>query len=57
MTLTEIVNAYIREYRDNARAEMDAFRREKSRASAIRRAALCQFPDGGVPDLLCRWMS
>jgi hypothetical protein len=25
---------------------MDTFRRERSRASAIRRAALCEFPDG-----------
>lgn len=46
MTLDEIVSEYIREYRDDARAEMDTFRRERSRASAIRRAALCEFPDG-----------
>ena len=46
MTLNEIVAAYIREYRDAAQAEMDTFRREKSRASAIRRAAWCEFPDG-----------
>jgi len=46
MTLDEIVNDYIREYRDDARAEMDIFRCEKSRASAIRRAALSQFPNG-----------
>ena len=46
MTLDEIVSDYIREYRDDARAEMDTFRRERSRASAIRRAALCEFPDG-----------
>jgi hypothetical protein len=46
MTLNEIVAAYIREYRDDARAEMDTFRRERNRAAAIRRAALCEFPDG-----------
>lgn len=46
MTLEEIVSDYIREYRDDALAEMDTFRRERSRASAIRRAALCEFPDG-----------
>jgi hypothetical protein len=45
MTLDEIVNDYIREYLDVARAEMDTFRRERSMASAIRRAALCEFPD------------
>ncbi len=46
MTFDEIVSDYILEYRDDARAEMDTFRRERSRASAIRRAALCEFPDG-----------
>jgi len=46
MTLDEIVNAYIRDYRDGARMELDTFRREKNGASAIRRAALCEFPDG-----------
>jgi hypothetical protein len=46
MNLEEIVSDYIREYRDDARAEMDTFRLERSRASAIRRAALCEFPDG-----------
>lgn len=46
MTIDGIVNDYIREYRDDARAEMETFRRERSRASAIRRAALCEFPDG-----------
>lgn len=46
MTLDDIVSDYIREYRDDARAEMQTFRREKSRAAAIRRAALCEFPDG-----------
>jgi hypothetical protein len=46
MTFDDIVSDYIREYRDDARAEMLTFRREKSRAAAIRRAALCEFPDG-----------
>lgn len=46
MNLDEIVGDYIREYRADARAEMQTFRREKSRAAAIRRAALCEFPDG-----------
>jgi len=46
MTINDIVTDYIREYRDDAGAEMDTFRRERSRASAIRRAALCEFPDG-----------
>jgi len=46
MTLDEIVSAYIRDYRDGARKEMGTFRRESSRASAIRRAALCQLPNG-----------
>src|SRR5438128_8880710 len=46
MTLNEIVAAYIREHRDAARAEMDTFRQERSRASAIRRAALCESPNG-----------
>lgn len=46
MTLDEIVSDYIREYREGARAEMDTFRNEKSRTSAIRRAALCESPDG-----------
>lgn len=46
MNFDGIVGDYIREYRDDARAEMDTFRRERSKASAIRRAALCEFPDG-----------
>ena len=46
MTLGEIVNDYIREYRADARAEMETFRKEKSRTSAIRRASLCELPDG-----------
>jgi hypothetical protein len=46
MTLDDIVSDYIHEYRADAREEMDTFRREKSRASAIRRAALCEFPNG-----------
>jgi hypothetical protein len=46
MTLDEIVNDYIRVYRGEARAEMETFRRERNRVTAIRRAALCEFPDG-----------
>lgn len=46
MTLDEIVSDYIREYRLAARAEMDTFRDERTRAAAIRRAAVCEFPDG-----------
>jgi hypothetical protein len=46
MTLDEIVRAYIREYREDAGTEMEDYRTEKSRAAAIRRAALCEFPDG-----------
>jgi hypothetical protein len=45
MTLDEIVRAYIREYREDAGTEMEDYRNEKSRAAAIRRAALCEFPD------------
>jgi hypothetical protein len=45
-TLDEIVSDYIREYRAVARAEMETFRSERTRAAAIRRAALCEFPDG-----------
>jgi hypothetical protein len=46
MTFDDIVSDYIRNYRGAARAEMEIFRRERSRAAAIRRAALCEFPDG-----------
>jgi hypothetical protein len=46
MTLDEIVTDYIREYRAVAQAEMGTFRDERSRAAAIRRAALCEFPNG-----------
>ena len=46
MTLEEIVGDYIREYRDDARAEMDDFEREPSPSAAIRRAALCEWQNG-----------
>jgi len=46
MTFDEIVSDYVRKYRDAAREEMDDFGHERSRASAIRRAALCEFADG-----------
>lgn len=44
--LDEIVDRYIREYRLMARAEMHSFAKEGSLAAAIRRAALCQWPNG-----------
>ena len=46
MTLDEIVSDYIREYRDEARAEMSDFKRERSPSAAIRRAALCEWHNG-----------
>jgi hypothetical protein len=46
MTLDEIVSRYIREYRDDASAEMEDYRTEKSRVAAFRRAALSEFPNG-----------
>ncbi|MCL5263277.1 MAG: hypothetical protein M1568_03290 [Acidobacteria bacterium] len=46
LTLDQIVDAYISNYRAAARAEMDTFRREKSRVVAIRRAALCESSNG-----------
>jgi hypothetical protein len=45
MTIDEIISDYICEYRDDARTEMRSFREERSRTAAIRRAALCLFPD------------
>src|SRR5208283_4861136 len=44
MTLDEIVSDYIREYRDDARAEMRFFEIQRSSSSAIRKAALCERP-------------
>jgi hypothetical protein len=46
MTFDDIVRDYIREYRDDASAEMEDYRTEKTRVAAIRRASLCEFPDG-----------
>jgi hypothetical protein len=46
MNHNEIVNEYIRAYRDEARKELADFERESSRAAAIRRAALCETRDG-----------
>lgn len=46
MTLNDVVAHYISTHRKGARAEMDTFRAEKTRSAAIRRAALCEFPDG-----------
>ena len=46
MTLDEIVSSYIREYRTLARAEMRSSEKDSTVSSAIRRAALCQWPNG-----------
>jgi hypothetical protein len=46
MTLNEIVSAYVRDYRDAARAEMRFFEIQRSAAGAIRHAALCVLPGG-----------
>jgi hypothetical protein len=46
MTYDEIVDAYIRTYRNGADGELRGFERERSLSSAIRRAALCQREDG-----------
>jgi hypothetical protein len=44
MTFGEIVSDYIREYRDDARAEMRFFEIQCSPSAAIRKAALCELP-------------
>lgn len=46
MTYDEIVDAYIRTYRGDARAELRGFERERSLSAAIRRATLCQRENG-----------
>jgi hypothetical protein len=46
MTFDEVVNSYIREYRDRARAEMRFFEIQRSPSVAIRKAARCQLPSG-----------
>lgn len=46
MTLAKIVSDYIREYRDNARAEMRFFEIQRSPCAAIRKATLCILPSG-----------
>jgi hypothetical protein len=46
MTFEEIVNDYIREYRDDARKEMRFFEIHRSPSGAIRKAALCELPSG-----------
>jgi len=46
MTLDEIVSSYIREYRTLARAEIRSFEKESTLGDAVRRAALCQWPNG-----------
>jgi hypothetical protein len=46
MTLDEIVRDYIREYRDDASAEMRFFEIQRSPSATIRKAALCELPSG-----------
>lgn len=46
MTSEEIISDYIREYRENARAEMRFFEIQRSRSAAIRKATLCDLPSG-----------
>jgi hypothetical protein len=46
MTLDEIVGNYIRQYRDDARAEMRFFEIQRNLSEAIRKAALCTLPSG-----------
>lgn len=46
MTLSEIVTDYIREHRDNTRAEMRFFEIQRDLTQAIRKAALCVLPSG-----------
>jgi len=46
MTLEEIVSDYIREYRDDARAQMRFFEIQRSPSAVIHKAALCELPSG-----------
>ena len=46
MTFDEIVSDYIREYRDDASAEMRFFEIQRSPSAAIRKAAQCDLPSG-----------
>jgi hypothetical protein len=46
MTFDEIVSDYMRQYRDNARAERRFFEMQRSPTAAIRKAALCELPSG-----------
>lgn len=46
MTLDEVVDDYIREYRGSARKEMRFFEIQRSASEAIRKAALCELPNG-----------
>ena len=46
MTLDEIIDDYIREYREDARAEMRFFQIQRKPSDAIRKAALCMLPSG-----------
>jgi len=46
MTFDGIVSAYIREHRENARKEMRFFENQRHTPEVIRKAALCELPDG-----------
>jgi len=46
VTLEEIVGDYVRECRDDARAEMRFFQIQRKPSDAIRKAALCVLPSG-----------
>jgi hypothetical protein len=46
MTLNEIVRDYIRNYRSDARSEMRFFETQRNPSETIRKAALCELPNG-----------
>lgn len=46
MTLDEIIDDYIREYREDARAEMRFFQIQRRPSDVINKAALCMLPSG-----------
>jgi hypothetical protein len=46
MTLDEIIDGYIHEYREDARAEIRFFQIQRKPSDAIRKAALCMLPSG-----------
>ena len=49
MTLSGIVNAYIRDHRESMRSEMRCFQTEPNLRTAIRKAALCLRPNDKHP--------